>query len=171
MGALPTSKESCYFFMLENSEQHLHMPSDQLHALVRERVQGFTAPVIREVVDRLSDASHVTFRPFDAVFVPAPWHRGRVVLLGDAAHTPTPQLTSGAGMAIEDAVVLADCIDTQDNLDQALVAYSQRRFERVKLVWDTSLQLCNLERNPAAGTAEQAGALMRNAYQYLAQPI
>jgi 2-polyprenyl-6-methoxyphenol hydroxylase-like FAD-dependent oxidoreductase len=171
VGALPTSKESCYFFMLENSEQHLHMPEEQLHTLVRERVQGFSAPVIREAVDRLSDASHVTFRPFDAVFVPAPWHRGRVVLLGDAAHTPTPQLTSGAGMAIEDAVVLADCLKEQESLSAALQAYSQRRFERVKLVWDTSLQLCELERHPAAGTAEQAAQLMHKAYQYLAQPI
>ncbi|WP_275949094.1 MULTISPECIES: FAD-dependent monooxygenase [Bradyrhizobium] len=48
--------------------------------------------------------------------MPAPWHRGRVVLLGDAAHSLTPQMTSGGGMAIEDALVLAQELDRNDDL-------------------------------------------------------
>jgi 2-polyprenyl-6-methoxyphenol hydroxylase-like FAD-dependent oxidoreductase len=37
-----------------------------------------------------------------------PLHKGRVVLLGDAVHATTPRLGQGAGMAIEDALVLAE---------------------------------------------------------------
>ncbi|WP_312867625.1 FAD-dependent monooxygenase [Amycolatopsis pithecellobii] len=36
-----------------------------------------------------------------------PWHDGRVILIGDAAHTTTPQIGYGAGLAVEDAVVLS----------------------------------------------------------------
>src|SRR6185437_8846333 len=41
----------------------------------------------------------------------APWHSGRVLLIGDAAHAPTPHLAMGAGIAMEDAVVLGEMLD------------------------------------------------------------
>ena len=42
------------------------------------------------------------------------WSKGRVVLLGDACHPMTPYMASGAAMALEDAVVLARCLDEMD---------------------------------------------------------
>ena len=58
------------------------------------------------------------------------WSRGRVTLLGDAAHPMTPALGQGAGMSFEDCVVLAGCLRAEAGVDTALTAYAERRSER-----------------------------------------
>ena len=170
LGALPTSKETCYLFFLEHSAEHLSYPDDQLHVLLRERLEPFSAPVVRDALAQLTNPSQITFRPYDITLVPPPWHRGRVVLLGDAAHAPTPQMTSGGGMAIEDAVVLAECMAGQASIPDALEAYSKRRFERVKTVYDASLQLCKYEQEPVPNP-QRSAALLIQTYHYLGQPF
>ena len=170
VGALPTSKDSCYLFFLENSAEHMHMPDDQLHVLLRERLEGFTAPVIRDSLAHLKEPTQASFRPFDITLVPAPWHRGRVVLIGDAAHSPTPQMTSGGGMAIEDAVVLAESLEKYATVPEALAAHSERRYDRVKTVFDASLQLCQYEQEPVPNPGRTA-ALLLQTYQYLGRPM
>ena len=59
---------------------------------------------------RTSDA--VAYTLLDTVMVPYPWFRGRVMIMGDAAHSMTPYLGSGAAMAIEDGVVFAQLLET-----------------------------------------------------------
>jgi 2-polyprenyl-6-methoxyphenol hydroxylase-like FAD-dependent oxidoreductase len=75
-----------------------------------------------------------------AVLVDPPWHRGRVVLIGDAAHATSPHVGQGAAMAIEDALVLAD-ETTSRPLPEALERFMQRRYERCKIVSDISRQI------------------------------
>jgi 2-polyprenyl-6-methoxyphenol hydroxylase-like FAD-dependent oxidoreductase len=58
------------------------------------------------------------------------WSRGRVVLLGDAAHTMTPNLGQGACQAIEDAVVLADSLKAEKEIVAGLKHYEARRVHR-----------------------------------------
>ncbi|HEX6988767.1 MAG TPA: FAD-dependent monooxygenase, partial [Bacillota bacterium] len=62
------------------------------------------------------------------------WARGRVVLLGDAAHAMTPNLAQGGAQAIEDAYVLAQCLASHGDLDEALRAYQHKRVPRVRRV-------------------------------------
>lgn len=62
-----------------------------------------------------------------------PWHAGRVVYLGDAAHAMSPQLGQGANLALWDAMVLADTLADTPDPEQALARYSQRR--RLHLSW------------------------------------
>jgi 2-polyprenyl-6-methoxyphenol hydroxylase-like FAD-dependent oxidoreductase len=58
------------------------------------------------------------------------WHRGRAVLLGDAAHPTTPNLGQGACMAIEDGVVLARAIVEADDCEEAFTRFHRRRGRR-----------------------------------------
>ncbi|HEY4455279.1 MAG TPA: FAD-dependent monooxygenase [Pseudonocardiaceae bacterium] len=58
------------------------------------------------------------------------WSRGRVTLLGDAAHPMTPHLGQGACQAIEDAAALGSCLSESDSVAAALVAYERGRFAR-----------------------------------------
>ena len=93
-------------------------------------------------------AEKVIWRPFENTLVPSPWYRGRVVLIGDAAHTMTPHLTAGGGMAIEDAVILAEALAQDGSLPGRLDEFMQRRFERVRTACDISLAICKLEQAP-----------------------
>ena len=62
------------------------------------------------------------------------WTVGRVSLLGDAAHPMLPFLGQGAGMAIEDGVVLARCLFASDSVEEALQRYEAACVERTALV-------------------------------------
>jgi 2-polyprenyl-6-methoxyphenol hydroxylase-like FAD-dependent oxidoreductase len=78
--------------------------------------------------------------PDDVVFVPVyevdtvPYYRGRVVLLGDAAHGIPPILAQGAAMAIEDGVVLSQALISSAAVAQALELYESRRRPRLEFV-------------------------------------
>lgn len=170
VGCLPLSEELCYYFFLENSKEHIHMPEAELSGMFRQRLEGFSAPELREAIARCDGSRYVSYRPFDILLMPAPWYKGRVALLGDAAHSVTPQLTSGGGMAIEDAVVLSEELSVHADIDQALAAYSARRFDRVRRIYETSLAICQAEQDPHAdGT--RAVELLMEGYGILAQPF
>lgn len=172
VGAIPTCKQGCYLFVLEESEQPLHFPTDALVQLLQQRLAGFTAPLIVQAAAQLRAPEQVIFRPFHARLMPGPWwHRGRVVLLGDAAHAPTPQLTSGGGLAIEDAVVLAETLATSATATDALQAYSQRRIPRVTQIWQASKQISEWEHDDPFGNRERSAALLLASYQLLGEPI
>jgi salicylate hydroxylase len=62
------------------------------------------------------------------------WTRGRVTLLGDAAHPATPFLGQGAAMAVEDAQVLARAVAAASSVPEALARYEQARVARANMV-------------------------------------
>jgi FAD-dependent urate hydroxylase len=62
------------------------------------------------------------------------WHKGPMVVIGDAAHAPTPTSGQGASMAAEDAVVLAKCLRDLPDVPQALAAYEGLRRRRVERI-------------------------------------
>ena len=62
------------------------------------------------------------------------WHRGPMVIVGDAAHAPSPTSGQGASMAAEDAVVLAQCLRDLPEVPQALAAYERLRRSRVERI-------------------------------------
>jgi 2-polyprenyl-6-methoxyphenol hydroxylase-like FAD-dependent oxidoreductase len=75
----------------------------------------------------------------EVIFVDEPWHRGRVLLIGDAAHATTPHLGQGAGMAIEDAVVLSEELKADGDVQQQLERFMERRFARCKFISESSV--------------------------------
>ncbi|MHC2992703.1 monooxygenase [Pontibacter sp. HJ8] len=78
---------------------------------------------------------------------------GRIVLLGDAAHATTPNMGQGACQAIEDAVVLAQCLQQESVLAKALKKYEKRRKARTAKVIQMSRLLGTVAhwRNPLLG--------------------
>ncbi|MFE6859771.1 FAD-dependent monooxygenase [Nocardia sp. NPDC057668] len=87
------------------------------------------------------------------------WGRGRVTLLGDAAHPMLPSLGQGANSAIEDAVVLAHALATHDDAEAGLRAYEQRRIPRTTMLVDGSRKLGRLEQ-----TRNRAMIAVRNGF-------
>jgi 2-polyprenyl-6-methoxyphenol hydroxylase-like FAD-dependent oxidoreductase len=111
----------------------------------------------------------VVYRPLETIFLVGEWSKGNIVLLGDAVHATTPHLGQGGGMAIEDAVVLAEELARHDEPEAAFAAYRTRRFERCRYVVEKSLEICRgqLGKGPLVDNAA-AGAEMN---ALLAQPI
>jgi FAD-dependent urate hydroxylase len=79
---------------------------------------------------------------YDLPEVPT-WHRGAIVLVGDAAHATSPSSGQGASMAMEDAVVLAKCLRDAADTQQAFTAYEHTRRKRVERVVRYSMQVGN----------------------------
>ncbi|MER5221718.1 FAD-dependent oxidoreductase [Streptomyces flaveus] len=62
----------------------------------------------------------------------APWHSGRTLVIGDAAHAASPATGQGASMAMEDAVILAKALRDTPDTDTALSVYETLRRRRVE---------------------------------------
>ena len=147
-GFIPLSNDSMYLFTTMNYPPQTRIDVSKTHLILKEALKDFTAPLVVEVRERMRSPEKVIWRPFENTLVPSPWYRGRIVLIGDAAHTMTPHLTAGGGMAIEDAVILAETIAQDGALPGRLDEFMQRRFERVRAACDISLEICKLEQAP-----------------------
>jgi 2-polyprenyl-6-methoxyphenol hydroxylase-like FAD-dependent oxidoreductase len=144
------------------------IPPQDARRIVRENLSGFTAPLIVEMRGRLTDDAEIMVNDYDWLLTPNPWHRGRVLLIGDAAHATTATLASGGGMAIEDAVVLGDEVAAGGVPDEVLERFMKRRFERVRLVVETSVELDRMLRR--GDPIPQQNALRARAMDVLTSP-
>ena len=90
----------------------------------------------------LTDPARVNYTWFETHVLDAPWNRGRVVLIGDAAHTCPPTLAQGAAQALEDAAVLAELLLAADRSTTRCGTRSPPAgYDRAKTVVDASVQL------------------------------
>jgi 2-polyprenyl-6-methoxyphenol hydroxylase-like FAD-dependent oxidoreductase len=166
-GVMPTSRTMMYMFLLQAEPDKIRIDE----ATQWQRLKAIMAPfsgALGALRDRLSPSSQIICRPLEAILLPLPWHLGRVILIGDAAHATTPHLASGAGIAVEDALVLSEILTQQDDIDQAFVQFEQWRWERCRMVVENSVRIGQMEQthaNPAtlhALMAESEGALRRD---------
>lgn len=138
-GFVPLGPELMYMLTIEKPPEGapIRLPQEGIAAVYRERLAGFGAPVAdqRELI---VDDAEVVYRPVENILVPPPWHRGRVVLIGDAAHATSPQCGQGAAQAIEDGIVLTQELATERSLAEILDTYMERRYERCKMIVEGS---------------------------------
>jgi 2-polyprenyl-6-methoxyphenol hydroxylase-like FAD-dependent oxidoreductase len=167
-GLNPVSREEMYLFFLDKREQPDHIAPEAWPALLREELAEFSGPVA-QIRDAITPQSRIVYRPLFALLVPRPWHLGRVVLIGDAAHSTTPHLASGAGIAVEDALVLAEELENSPVVEQALERFTHRRFERCRIVVENSVRLGDIERN--GGSPSEHERVMRDSVGVLLAPI
>jgi 2-polyprenyl-6-methoxyphenol hydroxylase-like FAD-dependent oxidoreductase len=140
----------------------------EARAIVAGVLERYDVPLFAELRAALDEDQQIIVRPFESLFVPAPWHRGRIALIGDAAHTSTPHLSAGGGMAFEDACVLAHELERAVDVSAALDAFMARRGARTQLVVETGLKLLELRRQNAA--ADVAVEVRRRAAEMLDAP-
>lgn len=141
VGLVPMSAELMYMFVTTPEPDNPRYPREGIAAAMRGKLAR-CAPMIRELAEQITDDSGVVYRPLNGVLVTGPWAKGRIGLLGDAVHATTPHLGQGAGMAIEDAIVLADELSRARDVESALAAYRARRFDRCAYIVNSSLAIC-----------------------------
>ncbi|MGX1267598.1 FAD-dependent oxidoreductase [Streptomyces phaeoluteigriseus] len=140
-GYCPTSENTLYAYAVEANRDRASIPAaeyaDEMRRLTRH-YGGFWP----EITEHITDPAKVNYTWFDRMLVEGSWHRGRVVLVGDAAHCCPPTLAQGAALSLEDAWVLAQLLTGSDTWDDALFqAYYERRIQRVRPVVEASVQI------------------------------
>lgn len=89
-------------------------------------------PEVRDHVAQIVEGGQLARAAYrDAVL--RTWHRGRLVLVGDAAHAMSPQLGQGVNMALLDALALRDALRAQGRVEDALAAYQHERRRHVQV--------------------------------------
>jgi 2-polyprenyl-6-methoxyphenol hydroxylase-like FAD-dependent oxidoreductase len=168
VGLVPISNELMYMYVTTPEPYNPRYPTAGLAGVMRAKLAG-TAPAIRALAEQITDDDAVVYRPLEAMLVSGPWHKGRIVLLGDAVHATTPHLGQGAGMAIEDSVVLAEEIGRADNPEQAFIAFRARRIERCRYIVEKSLAICHgqIGKGPPVDNAKATAEM----FDMVSQPI
>lgn len=150
-GYCPTSETTLYAYIVEAAQDRSGLSQDEQLATLVELSKAYHGPW-DDIRETLTDPSTINYTWFETHLLPAPWNRGRVVLIGDAAHTCPPTIAQGGAQALEDAKVLAELVTTRDALDDDLwQAFHDRRIPRVVEVVDASNQLAQWQLDHVQG--------------------
>ncbi|NLR68125.1 NAD(P)-binding protein [Chitinophaga varians] len=144
--------DQVYFWFTRRLPEGTPLTNDEALALIQRELSGFSGHM-KEVVAHIDPSKLIRSDLYDL----APtqnWHKGHVVLLGDAAHATTPNLGQGASQAIEDAYALAESLFLHYAPDTAFRHYVAKRMKRahkiVRMSWQLAL-LTNWQGSIAAG--------------------
>eukprot|EP00897_Mesotaenium_endlicherianum_P004524 jgi/Mesen1/409/ME000100S10647 len=101
-------------------------------AEAKERVLGFYKdwPTFTPIIEAMDPERIVERRVLDLPELPT-WRKGRILLIGDAAHAVTPTIGQGANMTFEDALELAHKVSEHAFVEEALAAFEALRKPRV----------------------------------------
>lgn len=168
IGLVPISQSLMYMYVTTPEPGNPRRPRQGLAAAMREKLRG-AAPVIAKLAEQITDDAEVVYKPLEWIMLESEWHRGRVVLLGDAVHAMTPHLGQGAGMAIEDSIVLAEEVAKADAVEDAFRAFCARRLERVKYISERSRAIgdAQLGKGPQINYSEEN----RRMFEVISAPI
>ncbi len=159
MGLVPLSEELMYMYVTTPEPGNPRYPRKGLAAAMRDKLRN-APPGIAEYVDQITDDNEVVYKPLAWLMLEGDWFSGRAILIGDAAHATTPHLGQGAGMAIEDSLVLAEELAGKDSIASAFAAFMKRRAMRCRYIVESSVAICKGQIgegplvNNAAATAE-----------------
>lgn len=127
---VPVGERRVYCYADLVVEQPTRDPAAARPARLRELFRGFARPV-RDTIEALGDEHPIHYAPIEEAPTPQVG-RGRVVLIGDAAHAMSPNMACGAAMGLEDALVLADLVSAGFDLDDVGLELSRRRSTRIE---------------------------------------
>ena len=174
VGLIPMTADTMYMFVVSAEGDDPKIPEAELVPRLKALVSAYEAPMVRAVLPHITDPKGVIYRPLETLLLPAPWYKDRVLLIGDAVHATIPQLGQGAGLAIEDAVVLGELVQAGDAGSTLLETFMTRRYDRCKMVVDASNTLGEWEQLDWQGQLPEGanmGALMGKTLGAMGAPI
>ena len=107
-GYCPTGPDTLYAYVVEKAQDRFTLPLTRSSRSSATR-RAYHGPW-DEIRDSITDPSTVNYTWFETHVVPAPWNRGRVVIIGDAAHVCPPTVAQGGAQALEDALVVTELL-------------------------------------------------------------
>lgn len=167
-GYTPTGEDTMYAFLVEKAQDRFGVSDEDATRIMLEESRAYDGPWNAIRAD-LENGAHANYTWFTKHLVEAPWNRGHVVVIGDAAHSCPPTIAQGAAQGLEDALVLTELLVEFESLDKDLWdIFHARRMPRAKAVVDASVQLgqWQIEGNRDA----DAGGLIFGIAQQMAKP-
>jgi 2-polyprenyl-6-methoxyphenol hydroxylase-like FAD-dependent oxidoreductase len=153
---MPISSDMLYMFATVRESRDSWYERESWPHEMRARFNEFEGPA-RQFLAELGDNSEVLYTAVEEVTTPLPWHAGRAVLIGDAAHASTPFMGQGGAMAVQDAVVLAEMLSLPGAVSETLRAFGQQRYPACKFVQDASRRV-----GEAGATEDPESCVSRN---------
>lgn len=141
-GMVPLSNDQIYWFAAANRPAGSQDPPQGRKAELQAMYAGWLDPVER-LIEAAPEATILRNDIFDRDPI-STWSRGRVLLLGDAAHPMRPNLGQGACQALEDAAVLGQELVRNADLTATIQAYEKQRVGRAKQIVFASRQMNRL---------------------------
>ena len=177
-GIVPIAADYLYIAGVSKEPGNPRYERRDLPALLHRKFAEYGGPA-RSLLAAVRRPEQIVYTPIDEVIQPAPWHRGRVVILGDAAHASTPFWAQGASMAVEDAVLLAALIGSFRPAEQILPEWMARRHRRCLFVQHGSRETGEKSHREGSAAVERMQDSMRRhlqatvdaRYAGLAEPI
>jgi FAD-dependent urate hydroxylase len=123
------------------------IPASEWVRRLKELFADDTLPALT-MLDRIREDDLVNVGGMEDLPTVPVWHRGRIVLVGDAAHATSPSSGQGASIAIESAIELARCLRDLPTIQQAFEVYEASRRPRVEKIIKAGERVNN---NKAAG--------------------
>ncbi|MCX5105177.1 FAD-dependent monooxygenase [Streptomyces sp. NBC_01005] len=154
----PITEELMYLGAVFAESEDFRPDPERAHEQLTERLAMFSGPVA-EALATVTDPASVVYSRISQVTVEEPWHVGRVVLAGDAAHASTPHIAQGAAMAVEDALVLAESLDDGSDVAAALEAWEARR--RPRAMWVQAMSRAVLKQETGNETTPEEDDLLK----------
>ncbi|MEU1971459.1 FAD-dependent monooxygenase [Microbacterium sp. NPDC019599] len=168
-GYTPTGDDTMYAFLVEKAQDRFGVGDEEATRIMLEESRAYDGPWNSIRAD-LEAGAHANYTWFTKHLVEEPWNRGRVVLIGDAAHSCPPTIAQGAAQGLEDALVLTELLTQHDSLDDDLwTSFHERRLPRAKAVVDASVQLGQWQID--GDRDADVGGLQFRIAQLMAQPV
>ncbi|WP_206511788.1 FAD-dependent monooxygenase [Rhodococcus sp. BGS-1C] len=140
-GYCPTGVNSLYAYIVEEAQDRTCLTPEQRLGVMQGLAESYHGPW-DDIKQHLDDPKAINYTWFETHVLEGPWHRGRVVLIGDAAHCCPPTVAQGGAQGLEDAIVLADMVLAANTIDDALLdAFTDRRLPRARAVVEASVQI------------------------------
>ncbi|MEO6943352.1 MAG: FAD-dependent monooxygenase [Lacisediminihabitans sp.] len=167
-GYTPTGEDTMYAFLVEKAQDRSGIADAEAVQIMLEESRAYEGPWESIRAD-LTAGAHVNYTWFSQHIVDSPWNRGRVVVIGDAAHSCPPTIAQGAAQGLEDALVLTELLTDRDAVDQGLWDdFHARRLPRARAVVEASVQLGQWQID--GDRDADAGGLIFGIAQQMAQP-
>jgi len=145
-GIVPIAEDEIYWYAAVNKPLYDKLRQGSLKDKLRVLYKDFH-PVVAELVNNTDEAAIHEAQLADLKRLDT-WHKGRVCLLGDAAHATTPNMGQGACQGIEDAYFISHFLKTASSPREAFDRFEKARRAKVDYVVNTSWKIGQAAHTP-----------------------
>ncbi|MGB1241593.1 MAG: FAD-dependent monooxygenase [Chitinophagales bacterium] len=141
LGFSAIAANQVYWFAVKTSPPDIQDDRATLKEYLINMFENFSDPIpsilAATPLEKIHKADMYDFKPMPK------WHKGRVCLIGDAAHPMTPNMGQGGGQAVEDAYFLMKSFEANPSADFPSIFshFQNKRFKKVKKIVNTSKQI------------------------------